>query len=113
MPTLKEEILSALNEMPRNYSYPPDATPEKKKEIKQKVGANITDTIKRLTSFETKVKNLLAEFEKETEAEVAKIRDEETTRFGPFQSLHGVRRKLEEVLIAIDKAKTKTGRSAK
>ena len=105
---LKEEILDILNEMPRSYSYPPNATPEQKKAIKAKVGANVSDTLKRLDAFDKKVRDLLEVFDAELKAESDKIRDEDTARFGPFQSLARIRSKIESILVDIHKAKTKT-----
>lgn len=113
MSTLKEEILRTLNEMPQNYTFPPDATKEKKEEIKKKVHTNISDTLKRLDGFEDRVKKLLVVLDAEIKIEAEKIDDEGSLRYGPFQSIARIRNKFFEIIDAIEKARQKVSRSRK
>ncbi len=102
-----------ITEMPRNYSYPPDATPEQKKAIKAKVETNIFSSIKKVRDFQKKIEDLRKEWDVITQEEIASIRDEGTTRFGPLQQLHRVTSALGDIMVITDKAITKVRNSHK
>lgn len=102
-----------ITEMPKAYSFPPDATKEQKEKIRAKVIENINTSVGAVKDFGKHVEELIKSWETITKLEGESIQGEETTRFGPFQEMHKVTRNLMDARVSIQKIIDKLYSSSK